>query len=594
MNTIRLSGYKASPASLRFGTVDSYGVEQMQFVLSDDWKNLAITATFTNPQEKSTTVHVPADTLLIDVPPEATAGESGAGQIAVVGYTDGVQVISTKIVYTLQEHAPIEGSIPAELTPSLLQQVLTAIGNAETSAAAAKDAAEQAKRSASAAAASAAAATSVVKPFADMAVNVAKEAVSAKDAAKESETKAVASATAAENSNTAAKNSANAAAANSKSASDTAGSIKDSLDQIAENKAGVSQLKEDIGDFEIGSYNTENDITNIGNSISGKDLALNLVSGNVTGISGRNGYFIFDVKKGEKYSIDGISEHSSDINYPKVALAFSLDGTTLIRQEDGNYSYDLGIDRVDNVYGYVVEVPNGATKMHVSNRGGAKVRKLGKTTNPLVNKKLGILGDSIAYGYGSQGGFGKIIADNNNMTMQNVAVSGACISVGMKKSDQTSIPCIYDQVALLDSDCDIVVFDGCFNDRGVIEDGRTTLGTITSIGWYGTNEPDSFCHCFENLLEALVQKFHGKPILYVYHHPIQKAKDTVHDLVIQMLEKWSIPYVDLSNASGGMITQIGTINNIYTVGDTVHPNKLGYKTYYVPQITEKMKTLIVR
>lgn len=194
MNTIRLSGYKASPASLRFGTVDSYGVEQMQFVLGDDWKDLAITATFTNPQEKSTLVHVPADTLLIDVPPEATAGESGAGQIAVVGYTDGVQVISTKIVYTLQEHAPIEGSTPAEPTPSLLQQVLTATGNAETNAAAAKDAAEQAKSSASAAAASAAAATSVVKPFADMAVNAAKEAVSAKDAAKESETKAAESA----------------------------------------------------------------------------------------------------------------------------------------------------------------------------------------------------------------------------------------------------------------------------------------------------------------------------------------------------------------------------------------------------------------
>lgn len=212
MNTIRLSGYKASPASLRFGTVDSYGVEQMQFVLGDDWKNLAITATFTNPQEKSTTVHVPTDTLLIDVPPEATAGESGAGQIAVVGYTDGVQVISTKIVYTLQEHAPIEGSTPAEPTPSLLQQVLTATGNAETSAAAAKDAAEQAKSSASAAAASAAAATSVVKPFADMAVNAAKEAVSAKDAAV-----------------TAAKN------------------LNDSVAQIAANRTAVSQLKEDLG-----------------------------------------------------------------------------------------------------------------------------------------------------------------------------------------------------------------------------------------------------------------------------------------------------------------------------------------------------------
>ena len=53
---------------------------------------------------------------------------------------------------------------------------------------------------------------------------------------------------------TAAKNSADAAAASSKSASDTTGSIKDSLDQIAENKAAVSQLKEDLGDLSVGDY----------------------------------------------------------------------------------------------------------------------------------------------------------------------------------------------------------------------------------------------------------------------------------------------------------------------------------------------------
>lgn len=194
MNTIRLSGYKASPASLRFGTVDSYGVEQMQFVPGEGWAGLSITATFTNPQEESTVVHVPADTLLIDVPPEATAGESGAGQIAVVGYADGVQVISTKIVYTLQEHAPIEGSTPAEPTPNLLQQILTATGNAETSAAVAKNAAETAQASASAAATSAAQASSVVKPFADLAVNAANEAAKSKDAAKASEESAAESA----------------------------------------------------------------------------------------------------------------------------------------------------------------------------------------------------------------------------------------------------------------------------------------------------------------------------------------------------------------------------------------------------------------
>lgn len=145
VHTIKLSGYKASPGALQFGTVGSYGIEQMQFVLGDDWKDFAIIATFTNPQKKSIDVHVPADTLRIDVPPEATAGESGAGQIAVVGYAASVQVISTKILYGLDEHAPIEGSAPTKPTPSVVQQILMEAQNANKTSADAKKLATDAK-----------------------------------------------------------------------------------------------------------------------------------------------------------------------------------------------------------------------------------------------------------------------------------------------------------------------------------------------------------------------------------------------------------------------------------------------------------------
>ena len=145
VHTIKLSGYEASPGALQFGTVGSYGIEQMQFVLGDDWKDFAIIATFTNPQKKSIDVHVPADTLRIDVPPEATAGESGAGQIAVVGYSAGVQVISTKILYGLDEHAPTEGSTPTKPTPSVVQQILMEAQNANKTSADAKKLATDAK-----------------------------------------------------------------------------------------------------------------------------------------------------------------------------------------------------------------------------------------------------------------------------------------------------------------------------------------------------------------------------------------------------------------------------------------------------------------
>ncbi len=252
IHTIKLSGYKASPGFLQFGTAGSYGIEQMQFVLGDDWKDFAIKATFTNPQKKSKEVHVPADTLLIDVPPEATAGESGTGQIAVVGYADGVQVISTKILYGLDDHAPIEGSPPAEPTPSLLQQVLTATGNAETSAAAAKDAAEQAKSSASAAAASAGAAISVVKPFAETAETAATEAVSAAKAATDAKVAAAASADDAAVAAVAAGNAASAAAESAQAALES----KTAAATSEKNAAASAKQAKDIADSLHADYTT--------------------------------------------------------------------------------------------------------------------------------------------------------------------------------------------------------------------------------------------------------------------------------------------------------------------------------------------------
>lgn len=102
----------------------------------------------------------------------------------------------------------------------------------------------------------------------------------AQTAAEEQAAAAAAGATEAENSNAAAKNSADAAAASSKKASDTAGSIKDSLDQIAENKAGVSQLKEATSALKDGKiskfYASSQGGTNLPDSDDGRIVDLKL------------------------------------------------------------------------------------------------------------------------------------------------------------------------------------------------------------------------------------------------------------------------------------------------------------------------------
>lgn len=50
--------------------------------------------------------------------------------------------------------------------------------------------------------------------------------------------------------------------------------------------------------------------------------------------------------------------------------------------------------------------------------------------SPLANKKLAVDGDSICYGNGYAGGYGKLIAEKYGMTLQNNAVGGASIAIG--------------------------------------------------------------------------------------------------------------------------------------------------------------------
>ena len=362
-----------------------------------------------------------------------------------------------------------------------------------------------------------------------------------------------------------------------------------------------SQIKNIHGVIYSDTYDYIN-VTNDAVKIVDKDLSLNLVNNFVVGISGSSGYLIYDVIPGENYKVTAIGD-KRDGDYPQIGLAFGGDlyssSDSSYKLISGDYDYFLGETGTSLVKDYEVTVPVDAKKMFLSNRGGyATIKKEGRVDkfsllndSVLNGKKIGIIGDSIAYGYGEAGGYGKMIADRNNMILQNVAVSGATISGGMKTAGGGSIPCILDQVALLDSDCDYIILEGGFNDRGVIKDGRIELGQITAMDWYGSNSTDTFCKCFENLIHDIVLKFHSKKIMYVYHHPIQKKEDVIHDSVIGILKKWSIPYVDLSEESGGMITQFGIINTTYTVGDTVHPNKLGYEHFYVPKIESKMKLL---
>ena len=285
-HTVSIRGYTAMPSQLQLGTVDSYGVEDLQLKFDDIWAGLAVTATFTAPNGTSTDKVVGMDGT-VEVPHEATCNGAGQGVIVLRGCRDGLQIISCNIHFFTKEHGPVNGMEAVDPTPDKWQQFVdevqddreaankaaqnaaasadraeVAAENAENAAQTAADAAGVAGQSAGEAAQSAEAAETAKQRAEDASkkaleaktgsenalqdADAAKDAASGyADAAAEKATAAAASEKNAARSENSAADSAAAAKKSADDANNTANSIKDSMTQIAANKEAVSQLKED-------------------------------------------------------------------------------------------------------------------------------------------------------------------------------------------------------------------------------------------------------------------------------------------------------------------------------------------------------------
>ena len=239
--------------------------------------------------------------------------------------------------------------------------------------------------------------------------------------------------------------------------------------------------------------------------------------------------------------------------------------------------------------------------------------KLNGIENPLIGKKLCVDGDSIMYGAGSTGGFAKVIAENNSMTLINNAVSGGTICSGTYWNGNTSYPkhWICRELENLPTDGDYYIFNGFVNDcnSGTFKNNfgsvkkrvntidmpdGSTKQTTTYLYNNITLDDTKFCDAFEKCCKTLVEQFKGKKIGYVFVHKIDEIEvysQAFHDVMIEILEKWGVPYIDLYND----IPPIGVIPSLiqdYTNNqDHWHPNAECYEKYYVPKIEAWLKTL---
>ena len=212
-------------------------------------------------------------------------------------------------------------------------------------------------------------------------------------------------------------------------------------------------------------------------------------------------------------------------------------------------------------------------------------------SNPLYGKSIAYEGDSVCYGNGYQGGYGRIIGENNNMTVYNTAVGGSPIT---NVSGYSHVICT--SVANMQSDCDYYICEGGYNDRN----NAVTVGSLVSgFPIKGASDDDidntTLAGAMEYMCRDLVTLFAGKKVGFIFCHnryALDNAYNTQYRPIMkQALEKWGVPYLDLQECIPP-IGMISSLASVYTnAGDGTHPNKDGYEKYYVPKIEAWLKTL---
>lgn len=209
----------------------------------------------------------------------------------------------------------------------------------------------------------------------------------------------------------------------------------------------------------------------------------------------------------------------------------------------------------------------------------------------LWKKSLYSDGDSIAQGakIGNRS-YAHLLAEEYNMALISEAVGGTTLAVHLDSNGEPDGTSIYERLVANTSEkkYDIILLDGGTNDITELANGKLELGVTTD----GVDEEfdtttilgalEAICkHLNENQLDA------KKLFIFVTNRVelLKLTKETQAEMK-KVLNKWGIPYIDLSN-----ITSLGVwnaeIKDKYYVDD-IHPNFEAHKKFYFPYIEKAL------
>ena len=319
-----------------------------------------------------------------------------------------------------------------------------------------------------------------------------------------------------------------------------------------------------------------------------------------------NGYtcYILPVNKGEKYKINAKQIYSNFV------VGFASTNGVISKVIDGiTYTTNCIVDKIQSSTSGATftdeyfTIPDYCSAIYINKDNSDTSFKLEKLTsyqvkasnididslNPLNNKKLGFVGDSIcaASTEGVKGWTGLIQENNQTASVYNYAHDGARISeVENRNYDVINqIQELYDE----HPDLDYIIIQGGVNDVW----GDVPIGTFNPTTDYNYPQyynKSTFSGALEWIFNYCMTNYKGKKIGFICTHRVKWADD-LDDYLEQakkICKKWCIPYIDLY-ASSDLNMMIDVQRTSYSINsDGCHPNLNGYEII-TPKIENWLK-----
>ena len=274
---------------------------------------------------------------------------------------------------------------------------------------------------------------------------------------------------------------------------------------------------------------------------------------------------------------------------------------------EGYYFFNAGAGVKANYFmllKHEEDLPSGYVPYHKFNRIERDVRlsesmaeevMIIAQTNPLANKSISADGDSICYGASYRGGYTKIISERNNMSYENLSISGGTITAETYSAGGSARHWICRTMQNISSGADYILIEGGVNDSSL----GVTLGTLSS-DYNAELDDTTFYGAIETIFKTLTTKYVGKKYGFIIPHRMSNGMNpngNYYNAIVESAEKWGVKVLDLTKSVPPFNgfrndTTLDAIRQAYTNdGDGWHPTEICYRQYYVPQIEAWLKTL---